>query len=226
MPRDIENPVIYYDPITKKKYTERQTQSRTMPGRVKMRLHTRIMHHKGGKKVLADIPQYYEVPVDVYNAIQEEYDVLGGNSERMWEIFESYPELLTMTPLEHLDWSAVSPDMYHSREHLIHTKKERDRILREAEKRFRKKHPNAPKKVIPVLKLYYRKRLRGGKRSDNLYMKRIKFTKFTTVNVRNALVKELDKIIDIIDSYYVVAERPSQVSQGLEYRSIVGKVDK
>lgn len=220
---EIENPVIYFDPVTKKKYSIWDVTSRMFNRRLRDRLLTRIMYRKGGKKQIIEIPHYYEVPSDIYDAIQKEFEILGGKGgEGMYEILESYPSLLLLEPVEGIDWSPVTEDMYHTKEYAV-TPKEKKKLMTALRKKFTAKHPKI-KHVIPKIYLHYRKRVRGQKRV--MEKVEIKSSKFTTTAIRSNIVKELDRLVDIISYFYVVAERPSPTRRGEnEYRTILGRID-
>lgn len=218
MPRENENPVIYFDPETKKKYDNYDAYD--LPDEIKERLHTIILSKKG--KTIKEIEKYITISEDLHRRLLMEFESFYGDSEKMFEFYEMYPELMNMKRLETIDWSPFTNDMYHSKEYIITSKKEKEKLLKLLEERT---SMPAPHHKIHI-RLYYRRKLRLGKHSENLYVHEIKYTKFTTVNVRNAIAKLLDSKRENIDYYYVVAERKSIREDGMEYRTIVGRSDK
>jgi hypothetical protein len=218
-----ENPVILFDPKTKKKYNSYDLVGDTLSDTIKDRLHT-LVTTNDGKHVIVEIPMVYEVTGDLYKRLQTEYKAFGG-SEKMFEFFESYPELLNMTHIEGINWNTVTLDMYHTKEYMITSKKERDRILKALEKKIFSKYGDKPPVHKIKIHIYYRRKLKTGLRSPNLYRREVKYTKFTTPNIREAIASEVDKIADSLDYYYVIAERKSEQAEGMEYRTIVGRTE-
>lgn len=222
-----ENPVIYYDPKTKKKYTWEEL--RWLRGRGKISedsLHTRIMSRKDKRKIIHEVPAYMELSPEMYDFMQQEYEILGGEgSERIYEVLEAWPNLLAMKPIEVIDWSPISMDLYHTKDYYIE-KKDRKKLLAEAKKAYVVKYGKkaTQKRITPKVYVYYRKRLKSGKRHPAIFKRQVKFRKFTTPTLTIAIADVLDNIKEAMAYYYVVAERPSTTEEGQqEYRTIVGK---
>ncbi len=258
MPKDIANPVLYFDPKTKKTYTPEATRSHKFPDSVYDRLHTRVVSIRDGETIV-EFPEYEEVSRDAYRRFQLEYEAFNYDADKMNLFFSTHPELIEMTPIERIDWNPITKDIYHSRETYIRGTQERNKLLAALKKKFLSKDyrttsayqkgyndgiskasSKPPKRdainyargykegqdSIPKLYFYYRKRIRGSKRSNELFRRVIPYNKLTTASIRDAIAKVKDSIWDVLDYYYVVAERKSAKGDGMEYRTIVGRWNK